>query len=154
MKILFVCLGNICRSPAAEAIMKLMLEKQGLSSQFEIDSAGCYAFHEGVLPDSRMRKRAQLRGLNLMHHCRQVTDNDFVKFDLLVAMDDENVASLKRMASDFYHTKIIKLTNFLKNSNYSEVPDPYSGNDSDFDLVLDLCEEGCLEIIQKYKNPV
>ncbi|MDE7458036.1 MAG: low molecular weight phosphotyrosine protein phosphatase, partial [Muribaculaceae bacterium] len=98
IRILFVCLGNICRSPAAEGVMKAIVEANGDSSRFEIDSAGTGNYHIGDLPDRRMRVHAQHRGYNLTHRCRQVTPSDFEDFDLIVAMDESNHRNLCRIA--------------------------------------------------------
>ena len=97
-RILFVCLGNICRSPAAEGIMRRIVERRGLSGTFGIDSAGTYGGHRGELPDPRMRSAASRRGYALTHRSRQVREEDFDRFDMIVAMDDMNYESLNRLA--------------------------------------------------------
>ena len=97
-KILFVCMGNICRSPAAEEIFRQKVAAAGLADQYEIDSAGTYSGHRGDLPDPRMRRAAERRGYTLTHRARPVLDEDFGRFDMLVAMDDRNVDALERLA--------------------------------------------------------
>ena len=98
-KILFVCLGNICRSPAAQGVMQRLVDEQGLSSNFEIDSAGTYSGHRGQLPDPRMRRHASLRGYDLTHRARPVTSDDFDHFDIIVAMDEGNRRTLSSMCA-------------------------------------------------------
>lgn len=98
-KVLFVCLGNICRSPAAEGMMRRLVERKGLANRFELDSAGFYGGHAGDLPDRRMRVHARQRGLELTHISRQITRADFDRFDWIVAMDDANYDDLRRLAA-------------------------------------------------------
>ncbi len=153
-KILFVCMGNICRSPSAEAVFKGMALKEGVIGKFEIDSAGTGAWHAGEPADKRMQKHATKRGYDLTSIARKFdTETDFDRFDLIVAMDDENVQSLKSMArneSDL--EKIHKMTDFRKEWNYDEVPDPYYGGDEGFELVLDLLEDACEGLLEKMKE--
>ena len=99
-KILFVCLGNICRSPAAEGILQELLQRAKLSENIEVDSAGTYGGHAGELPDSRMRAHATRRGYKLTHRSRQIKWDDFEKFDLILGMDDTNISNLQRLAPD------------------------------------------------------
>ncbi|MDD4145273.1 MAG: low molecular weight phosphotyrosine protein phosphatase [Prolixibacteraceae bacterium] len=144
-KILFVCLGNICRSPSAEAVFKGSAKKRGMESQFVIDSAGTSGWHVGETSDKRMQKHAVKRGYSLDSVSRQFDpDVDFDRFDIIIGMDDENIIALKRMARDMDDLKKIhKMTDFSKEWNYSEVPDPYYGGDEGFELVLDLLEDAC-----------
>lgn len=143
-RILFVCLGNICRSPAAEGIMKSIVEAEG-AVDFAIDSAGTARYHIGELPDHRMRIHARRRGIELDHHCRQVTSIDFEDFDLVIGMDDSNLANLRRIApSPEAERKILAMSEFFnKSTHYDYVPDPYYEGAEGFELVLDLLEEGC-----------
>lgn len=143
-RILFVCLGNICRSPAAEGIMKSIVEAEG-AVDFAIDSAGTARYHIGELPDHRMRIHARRRGIELDHHCRQVTSIDFEDFDLVIGMDDSNLANLRRIApSPEAEQKILPMSAFFnKSTHYDYVPDPYYEGAEGFELVLDLLEEGC-----------
>lgn len=150
-KILFVCLGNICRSPSAEAVFTGMVENRGLSGRFDIDSAGTGAWHAGQPADKRMQKHAIKRGYNLTSIARQFDPlHDFDYFDMIVAMDDENVMELKRLArSESDRKKISKMTDFSKEWQYNEVPDPYYGGDEGFELVLDLLEDACEGLLDK-----
>ena len=143
-RILFVCLGNICRSPAAEGIMKSIVDAEG-AVDFAIDSAGTARYHIGELPDHRMRIHARRRGIELGHHCRQVTSIDFEDFDLVIGMDDSNLANLRRIApSPEAERKILGMSAFFnKSTHYDYVPDPYYEGAEGFELVLDLLEEGC-----------
>jgi protein-tyrosine phosphatase len=152
-KILFVCMGNICRSPSAEAVFSGMALKEGLIGNFEIDSAGTGAWHAGEPADKRMQKHAQKRGYNLTSIARKFDpENDFDRFDIIVAMDDENVQSLKNLARNENDLKKIhKMTDFSKEWNYDEVPDPYYGGEDGFELVLDLLEDACEGLLEKVK---
>ncbi len=150
-KILFVCLGNICRSPSAEAVFTAIVEKEGVAENFEIDSAGTGGWHVGRPADKRMQNHAVKRGYNLTSIARQFNpDIDFDRFDMIIAMDDENVLSLKSMARDENDLKkIYKMTDFSKEWNYKEVPDPYYGGEEGFELVLDLLEDATRGLLEK-----
>ena len=148
-KVLFVCLGNICRSPAAEGIFKKKLIEKGLDQSFFVDSAGMHGFHEGELPDSRMRTHASRRGYNLTSRSRPVKYDDFFDFDLIIGMDDSNIQSLNRMAPDAESLKKIKrMTDYCRLHLDDHVPDPYYGGSSGFEHVLDLLEDACDGIIE------
>lgn len=141
---LFVCLGNICRSPSAEAIMKKVVKDAGLEHLIEIDSAGILGYHEGELPDSRMRTHGARRGYVLDSRSRPVKTSDFYDFDMLIGMDDRNIDDLKRKAPDLESVaKIHKMTDFLHSKLHDHVPDPYYGGAAGFELVLDLLEDAC-----------
>ena len=143
--ILFVCLGNICRSPAAESIMQAMVDEAGETQRFVLDSAGLYGGHAGEMPDHRMRIHASRRGYNLSHRSRPVKTSDFEEFDLIVAMDNSNYDRLKKMAPSLEdEKKIVKMIDFVKGFNhYDYVPDPYYEGAEGFELVLNLLENGC-----------
>lgn len=145
IKILFVCLGNICRSPAAEGVMKSIVEAEGAETRFEIDSAGTGNYHIGDLPDPRMRVHARHRGYNLTHRCRQVRESDFDEFDIIVAMDASNQRNLMRIAPTVEaEQKIIMMADFSDMaSRYDHIPDPYYEGAEGFELVLDLLESAC-----------
>ncbi len=148
--ILFVCLGNICRSPMGEGIMKKMISDSGKKDDFFIDSAGLLDYHEGELADSRMRKCALERGYVLDTPSRPVKPEDFKRFDYLLAMDKSVFRSLERMAgSDAGKKKILLMSDFLTKYNYDEIPDPYYGNTKDFELVIDLLEDACANFFNK-----
>ncbi|MFC0877003.1 low molecular weight protein-tyrosine-phosphatase [Saccharicrinis sp. FJH2] len=155
MNILFVCLGNICRSPSAEAVFNGVIRKEGLDHLFHVDSAGTMAYHAGENADARMQSHAIKRGYNLTSISRKIQPEDFETFDLIVAMDNANFRDLKRMAPDKdAENKIVKMTDFSQEHNYSEVPDPYYGGAAGFELVLDLLEDSCnglLRYVQKKK---
>ena len=144
-KILFVCLGNICRSPAAEGIFRQMVEKRGLGEKLEADSAGTYAGHTGEQPDSRMRNAAYARGYLLTHRARQVRLRDFEEFDRIVAMDDTNYHNLYRLApSREAGNRIYRMSEFFReHPKWTHVPDPYYEGHEGFELVLDMLEDGC-----------
>ena len=153
-KILFVCLGNICRSPSAEAVFKGLVRNKGMQNQFEIDSAGIYGYHEGQQADRRMQRHAVKRGYNLTSISRPFDSNsDWDRFDYIVAMDDSNLRDLSQLARNADDLKKLhKMTDFSNNYNYNEVPDPYYGGDQGFELVLDLLEdagEGFYEFLGK-----
>lgn len=142
--ILFVCLGNICRSPMAEGVFRKILERENANERFEIDSAGLLNYHEGELADSRMRFHASKRGYILVHRSRPVKKSDFEKFDMIIGMDEENIAGLKRLASTSEHVeKIHRMTDFCKEITAPSVPDPYYGGDQGFERVIDLLEDAC-----------
>lgn len=149
-KILFVCLGNICRSPAAHGIMQDLIDKNGLSDQFEIDSAGLYGGHAGDLPDYRMRQHAKRRGYQLNHISRPVRPSDFDKFDIIVAMDDSNYSRLKNMSpTPDSDKKIVRMIDYVKGfPQYHSVPDPYYEGAEGFEIVLDLLEDGCRNLLE------
>ncbi len=148
-KILFVCLGNICRSPAADGVLHAMAAKAGLSDRFEIDSAGTYAGHAGELPDQRMRSAASRRGYSLTHRSRPVSIDDFWEFDRIIAMDDNNVDNLLRLApSPEAQDKIERFAALCRrHKDVHYIPDPYYGGHDGFDKVLDLLEDGCSTIL-------
>jgi len=150
--ILAVCLGNICRSPAAEGILKSIVEKQGRSHEFFIESAGLLDYHEGSLPDSRTRQSALKRNYVLDSRSKPVVPEDFKKFDYLLAMDKSIFRSLERMAkSEEERNKIVMMTDYLSKHNYDEIPDPYYGGAQGFELVLDLLEDACEGFLKEIK---
>lgn len=141
-KILFVCLGNICRSPAAEGVFSHLVEKEGLSNQFEIDSCGIIGFHEGEKADIRMRDHALKRGIELTSISRQFKSQDFKKFDLIIAMDGRNFKDLRELDSTGSYTDKIKMfCEYCSQREETEVPDPYYGGADGFEQVLDIVED-------------
>jgi protein-tyrosine phosphatase len=153
-KVLFVCLGNICRSPAAEGIFTSMVEKRNLENKIEIDSAGTIAYHAGEKADQRMSKHAKQRGYNLTSLARKFDQkNDFDNFDYIITMDDENYRNVKALDYDNkYGDKIFKMVSFSKNKKYPEVPDPYFGGTQGFELVLDILEDACSNLLDKIEK--
>lgn len=143
-RILFVCLGNICRSSSAEEIMRTLLRKNGMEDRVEVDSAGILSYHEGELPDARMRSHAARRGYNLIHRSRPVRTEDFYDFDLIIGMDDRNIDDLKERAPGVEEMKKIhRMTEYCVNTMADYVPDPYYGGATGFEHVLDLLEDAC-----------
>lgn len=151
VRILFVCLGNICRSPAAQGVMERLVEEKGVSDRFLIDSAGLYGGHAGDLPDSRMRVHARRRGLELTHRSRQVRESDFDRFDIIVAMDNSNYDRLRGMAPTLEdERKVVKMADYFTLHPWADcVPDPYYDGDQGFENALDLIEDGCASMLQR-----
>lgn len=150
-RILFICLGNICRSPAADGIMRHLVSEQGLDDQFVIDSAGIGSWHVGQLPDRRMRHQGERHGYTFDHRARQFSAADFDRFDLVAVMDQENFHDVSRQArSDADRRKIIKMSDYLQHHpGQHTIPDPYYGNDRDFEYVIELLEDACGGLLQK-----
>lgn len=144
VKVLFVCLGNICRSPAAEGAMKFLLEERGLIDQIYCDSAGTSAYHEGEPADIRMREAAMERGILLTSISRQLVESDFVDFDFILTMDKSNYGDVLAMDSKgTYRQKVLPFTQFCSLHQIDSVPDPYYGGVNGFGLVMDIAEDGC-----------
>lgn len=152
-RILFVCLGNICRSPAAEAMMQMLVEREGIADRVVLDSAGTYGGHAGERSDVRMRRAAAARGIEMTHRARQVREEDFERFDMIIAMDDNNYEALFRLAPDrAAGQKIYRFREFLRrNPDRSYIPDPYYEGHEGFELVLDLLEDGCSTLLERLK---
>jgi len=147
-------MGNICRSPSAEAVFDNLIKYNGQAKKFEIDSAGTIAYHAGESPDKRMQAHAVKRGYNLTGISRKFNPNtDFDHFDMIIGMDNENVYSLKQMARNQDDLdKIHLMTDFSKEWSYEEIPDPYYGGEEGFELVLDLLEDSCEGLLDEIKN--
>lgn len=153
-QVLFVCLGNICRSPSAEAVFNFMIEKKGLGDEYHCDSAGTAAYHTGQPADYRMRQHAQKRGYQLTSLARPVDPKkDFDKFDFIIGMDKQNVRDLRSMArNDDDRNKISLMTDYCKTDKYDSVPDPYYGGDAGFEIVLDILEDACDGLISELRK--
>lgn len=153
IKILFVCLGNICRSAAAEAVMKSILEEHGVSDKFFIDSAGILSIHQGERADARMRSVASTRGYNVTSISRPVTYDDFDKFDWIIGMDDNNVeALLDKAVTQEQKEKVLRMADFSTDPNVTYVPDPYYGGLKGFDNVIDILEDACDSLYRQVYN--
>ncbi len=158
-RVLFVCLGNICRSPAAQHIFEALVEREserrgglehssGEKLEIEIDSAGTYGGHAGDLPDPRMRSAGSRRGYSFTHRSRKVRSEDFEKFDLILAMDDSVYESLSRLAPTVEALqRLERMIDYIPNSDYTYVPDPYYEGHEGFELVLNMLEEGCANLL-------
>jgi protein-tyrosine phosphatase len=148
--ILFVCMGNICRSPAAEGVMTQLVRNAGLTDHYHLDSAGTIDYHAGAPADSRMRAAASKRGYSLDSRSRPVVPQDMDTFDLIIAMDTENRDFLFRMAAGTENeSKIHMMSEFARRSSFREVPDPYYGGAQGFDEVLDLLEDACAGLLER-----
>lgn len=149
-KILFVCLGNICRSPSAEGVAKHIIKENGWDELFEVDSAGLHSYHAGELPDPRMRDVAQKRGYDLTSRSREVVTDDFYLQDYIVAMDDSNATELYHRAPTLETSrKIIKMREYFPEGEALDyVPDPYYGGREGFELVLDLLESSVERLLR------
>lgn len=144
ISVCFVCLGNICRSPSAEGVMRHLVERANLAGQIVIDSAGTGDWQIGDAPDARAQKAAKKRGYDLsMLRGRQIGAADFARFDLLVAMDDANVAALMALCPPEHRDKIRLLMDFAARKDSRVVVDPYFGDEAGFETVLDQCEDAC-----------
>lgn len=152
-KVLFVCLGNICRSPAAQGIMEDMVKAGGLEDRFEIDSAGTYGGHAGELPDPRMREAAAARGYALTHRSRKFSSRDFDGFDRIVVMDDSNYENVCRMAPDPESlSKVYRMTDFSREFDIDHVPDPYCEGRKGFEYVLDILEDAVGNLVEQMQE--
>ncbi len=153
VSVLFVCLGNICRSPTAHAVFRNMVAEQGLENEIEIDSAGTAAYHIGKHPDMRSMEVARNRGIEMLDlRARKVDFGDFYQYDYILAMDDENYHNLMEMALPEHHDKIQMFLDYSQDYDEREVPDPYYGGAQGFEHVFNLvgsASEGLLEHIKK-----
>jgi len=152
-RILFVCLGNICRSPAAEGIMKKLVFEEGLQNKIIVDSAGTSGWHRGELPDSRMRSHGARRGYTFNSLSRKFTADDFDNFDIILAMDDNNYHDILQLSYDLVsQKKVHRMVDFQQRLQHDHIPDPYYSGASGFELVLDLLEDACLGLLEEIKK--
>lgn len=150
-KILFVCLGNICRSSAAEEIMRTYIRREGLENEIKVDSAGISGYHQGEHTDERMRAHARRRGYHITHRSRPVCTADFYDFDLILGMDDGNIDALHDKAPTVEsEQKIVRMTDFCRTKVVDHVPDPYYGGAQGFENVLDILEDACAGLLNSY----
>ncbi len=151
IKILFVCLGNICRSPTAQGVLEKLLSEKRLQDRFIIDSAGCHDYHAGEPPDRRAIKAAALRGIDIStQRARKIEIEDFQKFDFIFAMDKENLRYLKKIAPKNSKAEIKLFLDYAPELNTDEVPDPYYGGSEDFERVLNLLEVAGARFIDSF----
>ncbi len=149
INILFVCMGNICRSPMAHGVFQNLVEKHSLQEVIGVDSAGTYAYHTGEPPDSRARAVAAQRGYSLEHlRARKVRAQDFMAFDLILAMDHQNHEDLLAHCPKTRKDKVRLLLDFARRTEREEVPDPYYGGLNGFETVLDLIEDACSGLLE------
>ncbi|SET20241.1 protein tyrosine phosphatase [Nitrosomonas marina] len=154
IKVLFVCMGNICRSPTADAVFRHTVKKANLEHAFSVDSAGTHAYHVGNPPDRRAQGAAMRRGYQMNDlRARKVHPDDFAKFDYILAMDHENLSILQQRCPDRFSHKLELMMHYSKGvySNH-EVPDPYFGGDQGFETVLDMIEEASLGLLEHVCN--
>lgn len=148
-KVLFICMGNICRSPTAEGVFRRFVADEGLEHLIQIDSAGTHDYHIGKAPDRRAQAAAAGRGYDLSPlRGRQVARNDFAEFDYVLAMDGDNLANLQRICPNDERHKLRLFLSFSERFNNQEVPDPYYGGAEGFDLVLDMVEDAARGLLQ------
>lgn len=151
--ILFVCMGNICRSPMAEGVFLHILKRENATSQFIVDSAGTHGYHEGELADSRMRTHAARRGYSLESRSRRVMRADFETFDMLVVMDDANYDDLCDKSNTIdERNKIVKMADFCTKEQATHIPDPYYGGERGFEYVIDLLEDACENLYTRVRK--
>ncbi|KGU63655.1 low molecular weight phosphotyrosine phosphatase family protein [Burkholderia pseudomallei MSHR983] len=151
--ICFVCLGNICRSPTAEGVMRHQVAAAGLDGAIEIDSAGTGDWHVGEAPDARAQQAARVRGYDLSAlRARQIGDADFERFDLVLAMDGANLAALRKRCPPQYRGKVRLLMEFAGDGSAGDIADPYFGGARGFEQVLDQCEAACRGLLDSLRE--
>lgn len=154
MRLLFVCTGNICRSPTAEGVMRQHIRLNGLDQQIGVDSAGTHGYHVGEGPDLRACEAALKRGIDLsVQRARKVIPEDFERFNLLLAMDRDNLAFLKRNARPEYHDRLGLFMAYATRFREDEVPDPYYGGPQGFERVLDMVDDAASGLIEALRHP-
>ena len=146
--VLFVCMGNICRSPTAEAVFRKLVSDAGRSSEYEIDSAGTIGYHAGHKADSRMRAAARGRGYSLESIARRIEPGDFDRFDLIVTMDDENFQNVSAI-NPGSRARVVRMCDYCEKHQETEVPDPYYGGEAGFQYVIDMLEDACANLLRE-----
>ena len=149
-RVLFVCMGNICRSPAAEGVFRKLVDDAGVAGHFEIDSAGTIGYHAGHAADARMRAAAAGRGYVLDSRARRVEPRDFEDFDLIVAMDDDNYGDLCKLDAG-QGARVVRMCDYGGRHGHTEVPDPYYGGPQGFETVLDILEDACAHLLEELR---
>lgn len=151
-RVLFVCMGNICRSPAAEGVLRHQVEAAGLASKVEVASAGTIGMHAGEMPDPRMRQTASKRGYRLESRARKFRAEDFTKHDLILTMDEANRREVLKLATtEEERAKVRSFCSYCRQHSEKEVPDPYYGGQAGFEKVLDLLEDGCATLVESLR---
>lgn len=152
-RVLLVCMGNICRSPTAEGVLRYFIKINKLGDKVEVDSAATHGYHVGEAPDSRTQRAAAVRGYNLSQlRARKVARQDLDYFDLILAMDKSNLDNLRRMATPEQQERMHLFMDYARNFDDDEVPDPYYGLGHGFDLVLDMVEDASLGLLEEIKK--
>jgi protein-tyrosine phosphatase len=146
--VLFVCLGNICRSPTGEGVLQHLVEEEGLEDRIFVDSAGTIGYHEGNPADPRMSSAALKRGIELRSRSRKITPTDLETFDLVLAMDQSNLDDIRAL-HDSPSSKIALLSDYLDDEWPTDVPDPYYGGESGFEFVMDMIEAACPNVLEE-----
>lgn len=153
VKVLFVCMGNICRSPTAHALFRQLVEDEGLEQAIKIDSAGTHAYHVGEAPDRRSAAKALSMGIDMSDlRARQAVPEDFYEFDYVLAMDADNYANLQAICPAGYESRLGMFLDFAKEYSTNEVPDPYYGGASGFDHVFDLVDSGSRGLLEDIRE--
>jgi protein-tyrosine phosphatase len=153
LRVLMVCMGNICRSPTAEGVLRHQLHEAGLDGLVEVDSAGTHDYHVGAPPDARAQQHARRRGYDLSAlRARQVTSSDFEHFDLVLAMDEDNLERLERLCPPQRRERLKLLMAFADLPGHAVVPDPYHGGPDGFERVLDLVERACRGVVAELRS--
>lgn len=152
VKVLFVCMGNICRSPTAHGVFQALVDEHGLSASILVDSAGTHSYHIGSPPDPRSRATAQARGIDLSElRARRFQSSDFIDFDYLLAMDNANLADMLAIRPDDASTSAGLLLPYAERFSQREIPDPYFGDDG-FDLVFDMIDDAALGLLRQIRR--
>ena len=153
--IIFICMGNICRSPTAEGVFRHKARAAGLIDRVSIDSAGTHNYHPGEPPDARSQHYAKLRGYDLSDlRARALRDADIERYDWLIVMDDLNYSTVLARTLETHHRKLRLLTEFCSERRQCGVPDPYYGDATDFNRVLDLVEDACNGLVERIRNDI
>ncbi len=153
VRVLFVCMGNICRSPTAQGMFESLLEKEGLVDEIDVDSAGTHGYHVGKAPDHRATSAALRRGVDLsQQHARKVRPNDFERFDYVLVMDSDNYSLLEAICPTEHQKKLELFLDYAGYLDVREVPDPYYGGDNGFEQVLDLVEAASVGLLKHIKQ--
>jgi protein-tyrosine phosphatase len=155
ISVLFVCMGNICRSPSAEGVFRKMVEDAGLGAKVEVDSAGTHAYHVGHPPDQRAADAAERRGFSLDNiRARRIHEDDYRRFDYILAMDELNLHIILENAVEEHSAEISLFMDYVEGSDFPEVPDPYYGGTAGFEKVLDLLEEASQNFLASLQQKI